>query len=99
MLDEILDDEKFSAMMKRHVFECVEYLLKNDRSFSAMANLDLVKFIRDSQNITPIMLLQGVSVPSVFKTIYYARVNDFIVKPYFVMKSFYFTFLGFARCF
>ena len=44
MLDEILDDEKFSAMMKRHVFECVEYLLKNDRSFSAMANLDLVKF-------------------------------------------------------
>jgi hypothetical protein len=44
MLDEILDDEKFSAMMKRHVFECVEYLLKNDRTFSAMANLDLVKF-------------------------------------------------------
>ena len=44
MLDEILDDEKFSAMMKRHVFECIEYLLKSDRSFSAMANLDLVKF-------------------------------------------------------
>ena len=44
MLDEILDDEKFSAMMKEHVFECIEYLLKNDRSFSAMANLDLVKF-------------------------------------------------------
>ena len=44
MLDEILDDEKFSAIMKRHVFECVEYLLKNDRAFSAMANLDLVKF-------------------------------------------------------
>ena len=44
MLDEILDDEKFSAMMKRHVFECIEYLLKNDRTFSAMANLDLVKF-------------------------------------------------------
>ncbi|QPH95736.1 hypothetical protein [Campylobacter concisus] len=35
-------------------------------------NLDLVKFIRDSQNITPIMLLRGVSVPSVFKRIYYA---------------------------
>ena len=44
MLDEILDDEKFSAIMKRHVFECLEYLLKNDRAFSAMANLDLVKF-------------------------------------------------------
>ena len=44
MLDEILDDEKFAAMMKEHVFECVEYLLKNDHSFSAMANLDLVKF-------------------------------------------------------
>nr|WP_315017466.1 hypothetical protein [uncultured Campylobacter sp.] len=44
MLDEILDDEKFSAIMKRHVFECVEYMLKNDRAFSAMANLDLVKF-------------------------------------------------------
>ena len=35
-------------------------------------NLDLVKFIRDSQNITPIMLLLDVSVPSVFKRIYYA---------------------------
>ena len=45
------------------------------------------------------MLLLDVSVPSVFKRIYYARVNDFIVKPYFVMKSFYFTFLGFARYF
>ena len=30
-------------------------------------NLDLVKFIRDSQNITPIMLLRGVSVPSVLR--------------------------------
>ena len=28
------------------------------------------------------MLLQGVSVPSVFKRIYYARVNDFIIKPF-----------------
>jgi len=45
-------------------------------------NLDLVKFIRDSQNITPIMLLLDVSVPSVFKRIYYARVNDFIIKPF-----------------
>ena len=53
-------------------------------------NLDLVKFIRDSQNITPIMLLHGVSVPSVFKRIYYARLNDFIIKP-FALKSFYFT--------
>ena len=39
------------------------------------------------------MLFQGVSVPSVFKRIYYARVNDFVIK------SFYFTFLGFARYF
>ena len=45
-------------------------------------NLDLAKFIRDSQNITPIMLLRGVSIPSVFKRIYYARVNDFIIKPF-----------------
>ena len=45
-------------------------------------NLDLVKFIRDSQNITPIMLLLDESVPSVFKRIYYARVNDFIIKPF-----------------
>ena len=44
MLDEILDNERFSAMMKEHVFECVEYLLQNDRPFSAMTNLDLVKF-------------------------------------------------------
>ena len=45
-------------------------------------NLDLVKFIRDSQNITPIMLLLDESTPSVFKRIYYARVNDFIIKPF-----------------
>ena len=28
------------------------------------------------------MLLRGVSIPSVFKRIYYARVNDFIIKPF-----------------
>ncbi|AVX43108.1 Two-component system response regulator [Campylobacter concisus] len=39
------------------------------------------------------MLLLDESVPSVFKRIYYARVNDFVIK------SFYFTFLGFARYF
>jgi len=53
-------------------------------------NLDLVKFIRDSQNITPIMLLRGVSVPSVLR--------KFTIN-HFVLKSFYLTFLGFARCF
>ena len=53
-------------------------------------NLDLVKFIRDSQNITPIMLLLDVSVPSVFKRIYYAmRVT--LSSSHFVLKSFYFT--------
>ena len=45
-------------------------------------NLDLVKFIRDSQNITLIMFLLDERVPSVFKRIYYARVNDFIIKPF-----------------
>ena len=34
-------------------------------------NLDLVKFIRDSQNITLIMFLLDERVPSVFKEIYY----------------------------
>ena len=53
-------------------------------------NLDLVKFIRDSQNITPIMLLQDVSVPSVLR--------KFTIS-HFALKSFYFTFLGFVRCF
>ena len=53
-------------------------------------NLDLVKFIRDSQNITPIMLLQGVSVPSVFKRIYYAM-GVTLSSNHFALKSFYFT--------
>ena len=61
-------------------------------------NLDLVKFIRDSQNITPIMLLLGVSVPSVFKRIYYAM-GVTLSLSHFALKSFYFMFLGFARCF
>jgi len=61
-------------------------------------NLDLVKFIRDSQNITPIMLLLDVSVPSVFKRIYYAM-GVTLSSSHFALKSFYFTFLGFARYF
>ena len=61
-------------------------------------NLDLVKFIRDSQNITPIMLLLDVSVPSVFKRIYYTRVNDFIIKP-FCPEEFLFHAFSFVRCF
>ena len=61
-------------------------------------NLDLVKFIRDSQNITPIMLLRGVSITSVFKRIYYARVNDFIIKP-FCPEEFLFHTFSFAWCF
>lgn len=44
MLDEILDDEKFSLLMKMHIYECIDYLLQNNRAFSVMANLDLVKF-------------------------------------------------------
>lgn len=61
-------------------------------------NLDLVKFIRDSQNITPIMLLLDERTPSVFKRIYYARVNDFIIKP-FCPEEFLFHAFSFARCF
>ncbi|WP_180999332.1 hypothetical protein [Campylobacter concisus] len=61
-------------------------------------NLDLVKFIRDSQNITPIMLLLDERTPSVFKRIYYARLNDFIIKP-FCPEEFLFHAFSFARCF
>ncbi|WP_196377360.1 hypothetical protein [Campylobacter concisus] len=61
-------------------------------------NLDLVKFIRDSQNITPIMLLLDERTPSVFKRIYYAM-GVILSLSHFVLKSFYFMFLGFVRCF
>lgn len=44
MLDKILDDEKFALLMKMHVYECIDYLLQNNRPFSVMANSDLVKF-------------------------------------------------------
>ena len=61
-------------------------------------NLDLVKFIRDSQNITPIMLLLGVSIPSVLRG--FTTLGLMILSlSHFVLKSFYFMFLGFARCF
>ena len=53
-------------------------------------NLDLVKFIRDSQNITPIMLLLDESVPSVFKRIDYAM-GVTLSSSHFALKSFYFT--------
>ncbi|WP_159071501.1 hypothetical protein [Campylobacter concisus] len=36
-------------------------------------NLELVKFIRNSQNISLITLLQSKNTTSVFKEIYYAR--------------------------
>ncbi|CAD7289234.1 response regulator transcription factor [Campylobacter suis] len=45
-------------------------------------NLNLVKFIRDNENFTPIMLILDERRPEVFKKIYYARVDGFIVKPF-----------------
>ena len=61
-------------------------------------NLDLVKFIRDSQNITPIMLLLGESIPSVFKRIYYAM-GVTLSLSHFCHEEFLFYAFSFARCF
>lgn len=45
-------------------------------------NLGLVKFLRDNRNITPILLILDESIPTIFKKIYYAKVDDFIIKPF-----------------
>lgn len=44
MLETILNDDKFAALMQKHVYECVGYLLENDINFSVMANLSFVGF-------------------------------------------------------
>ena len=45
-------------------------------------NLKLVKFLRESKNITPILLILDEAEPSAFKKIYYAKVDDFIIRPF-----------------
>ncbi|WP_228026662.1 response regulator transcription factor, partial [Campylobacter californiensis] len=45
-------------------------------------DLSLVKFIRDNKNTTPILLILDESIPTLFKKIYYARVDDFIIRPF-----------------
>ncbi|MBR8466112.1 response regulator transcription factor [Campylobacter sp. faydin G-140] len=45
-------------------------------------NLALVKFLRENKNITPILMILDEAFPPIFKKIYYARVDGFIVKPF-----------------
>lgn len=45
-------------------------------------NLNLVKFLREAQNFTPIMLILDESIPENFKRIYYARVDGFIIREF-----------------
>lgn len=47
-------------------------------------NLKIVKTLRDNQNFTPIMLILDEALPDIFKKIYYAKVDDFIVKPFLI---------------
>jgi hypothetical protein len=65
MLDEILNDEKFSLLMKMHVYECIEYLLQNNRPFSIMANIDFVNFSPE----LPEIIKQGFNQPVIIFTL------------------------------
>ncbi|WP_462103337.1 hypothetical protein [Campylobacter concisus] len=61
-------------------------------------NLDLVKFIRDSQNITPIMLLQDISVPSVLRG--FTTLGLMILSlRHFCPEEFLFHAFSFVKCF
>lgn len=44
MIENILKDEKFSTLMKTHVYECLEYLLSKDTEFCILANLKYTSF-------------------------------------------------------
>lgn len=44
MLEKILTDESFCNLMRIHVYECLEYLLKKDIEFSVLANLSHTSF-------------------------------------------------------
>ncbi|OCR98761.1 hypothetical protein CFT12S02855_00845 [Campylobacter fetus subsp. testudinum] len=44
MIENILKDEKFGALMKTHVHECLDYLLNKDIEFCILANLKYVSF-------------------------------------------------------
>ncbi|EAT99723.1 MULTISPECIES: response regulator transcription factor [Campylobacter] len=45
-------------------------------------NLKLVKFLRENKNLTPILLVLDEAIPTLFKKIYYAKVDDFIIRPF-----------------
>ena len=47
-----------------------------------LTNFDSVKFLRENANVTPVMILLDKSIPELYKKIYYAKYNDFMVKPF-----------------
>ncbi|KAB0612127.1 hypothetical protein [Campylobacter hyointestinalis] len=44
MIENILKNEEFATLMKMHVYECLEYLLRKDITFSILANINYTKF-------------------------------------------------------
>lgn len=72
--DEIISEFELGARYDLYLFETKAKEL----------NLKLIKRLRDSQNFTPIMLILDEAKPEIFKRIYYAKVNSFVVKPFLI---------------
>lgn len=60
----------------RYIFYVIDVKTKD------LTNFDTVKFLRDNGNVTPAMILLDRAVPELYKKIYYAKYNDFMVKPF-----------------
>ena len=60
----------------RYIFYVIDVKTKD------LANFESVKFLRDNGSLTPVMILVDKAIPALYKKIYYAKYDDFMVKPF-----------------
>ena len=60
----------------RYIFYVIDVKTKD------LANFKSVKFLRDNGSLTPVMILMDKAIPALYKKIYYAKYDDFMVKPF-----------------
>ena len=73
----------------RYIFYVIDVKTKD------LANFESVKFLRDNGSLTPVMILVDKAIPALYKKIYYAKYDDFMVKPFLPEE---FLFRVFRNC-
>ena len=73
----------------RYIFYVIDVKTKD------LANFESVKFLRDNGSLTPVMILIDKAIPALYKKIYYAKYDYFIIK--LLPKKFYLSYLEAAE--